>query len=418
MIFGLAEGWWYFEDDDLRTTSSLLSIQKWVEVLTKLGFRNVDAYPRDEDQRAHTEFGLIVAQNNPVIASDRDTQQTHASVTDTDNHLRERLNKIMNLEDLGAETMVLSADVSDSEQMRRALEKIRQRFGRIHGVIHSAGIAGGGMIQLKTRAGAESEFAAKIRGTLTLDAVLKDEKLDFFALCSSHTSATGGFGQVAYSAANAFQDAFAHSQAARDENDTLIVSIDWDRWRDVGMAVGAETAYKRIAKEELAGGMLRDQGMEAFGRILSCGVTPRIMVSTRDFNALVKQVPTPQSAAPETRPPVFELHARPNLPNDYVRPASDMQQKIVAIWQDELGIEPIGIHDSFLELGGDSLIAIKLISRIRESLSVKLSVRDFYEKPTAAALSDWIETVRWAALGSNAIPGDTPERGDEEGGSF
>jgi acyl transferase domain-containing protein/NAD(P)-dependent dehydrogenase (short-subunit alcohol dehydrogenase family)/ubiquinone/menaquinone biosynthesis C-methylase UbiE/acyl carrier protein len=418
MIFGLAEGWWYFEDDDLRTTSPLLSIHKWVEVLTKRGFRNVDAYPRDEEQRARTEFGLIVAQNDAVMVADRDRQQSGSGDTDAGNHLRDRLKRIMDLEELGAETMVLSADVSDSEQMGRALEKIRQRFGPIHGVIHSAGIPGGGMIQLKTRAGAESEFVPKIRGTLTLEALLKDEKLDFFAFCSSHTSATGGFGQVAYSAVNAFQDAFAYYQASRDGNGTFTVSIDWDRWRNVGMAVDAETAHKRIAKEELAGGMRRDQGMEAFGRILSSGAAPRIIVSTRDFNALVKQIPTPQSPALETRPSVFELHARPKLNQDYLPPESDSQQKIVAIWQDELGIEPIGIHDSFLELGGDSLIAIKLISRIRESLSIKLTVRDFYEKPTVASLSEWIETVRWAALGSNVNSGDTLARGEEEGGSF
>ena len=103
-------------------------------------------------------------------------------------------------------------------------------------------------------------------------------------------------------------------------------------------------------------------------------------------------------------PSVFELHARPKLSHDYLPPETETERKIVAIWQDELGIEPIGIHDSFLELGGDSLIAIKLISRIRESLGIKLTVRDFYEKPTVASLSEWIETVRWAALGSNAIP--------------
>jgi acyl carrier protein len=325
---------------------------------------------------------------------------------------------MIGLEELGAEIMVLSADVSDSGQMRGVLAKIRQRFGRIHGVIHSAGIAGGGTIQLKTCAAAESEFAPKIRGTLTLASLLKDEKLDFFAFCSSHTSATGGFGQVVYSAVNAFQDAFACYQASLDDNGRFTVSINWDRWRNVGMAVGAEKLHKRIAKEELAGGMPREHAMEAFGRILSSGAAPRIIVSTRDFNALVKRGPTLQPATLETRPSSFELHARPKLPNDYVPPASKTEEKIVAIWQEELGIEPIGIHDSFLELGGDSLIAIKLISRIRESLGIKLTVRSFYEKPTVAALSESIETVRWAALGPNAIPAERLERADEEGGSF
>ena len=142
------------------------------------------------------------------------------------------------------------------------------------------------------------------------------------------------------------------------------------------------------------------------------------MVSTRDFNAVVKQIPIPESVILETRPAVFELHARPNLSHDYVPPATETERNIVAIWQEELGIEAIGIQDSFLELGGDSLIAIKLISRIRESLGIKVTVRNLYEKPTVAALSEWMDTVRWAALGANAMPDNRLSAEDEEGGSF
>ena len=215
MIFGLAEGWWYFQDYDLRTGSPLLGIQKWTEVLARLGFRNVDAYPRDQEQRTRTEFGLIVAQN-ASLSPDQTRSRAGTNAREADAQLSDQLRRIMSLEKLGAETLVLAADVSDANQMGRALSEIRQRFGRIHGVIHAAGIAGGGTIQLKTRAAVESEFLPKINGTLMLEDLLKDEPLDFLALCSSHSSNTGGFGQVAYSAVNAFQDAFAQYQAARD----------------------------------------------------------------------------------------------------------------------------------------------------------------------------------------------------------
>jgi acyl transferase domain-containing protein/acyl carrier protein len=414
MIFGLAEAWWYFEDHDLRTISPLLSIQKWVDVLKKQGFRNVEAYPRAEENRSRTEFGLIVAQNDAGIVTGEYDQRTGAN---GGTHLQNQLRRMIDLEELGARTMVLSADVSNFDQMQCALTEIRERFGKIDGVIHSAGIAGGGTIQLKTYDAVESEFSSKIRGTLTLQSLLKDEKLDFFVLCSSHTSATGGFGQVAYSAANAFQDAFANYMASQDNNGTFTVSINWDRWRNVGMAAGVEMLHRRIAQEELVGGMLREQGMEVFGRILSSGEVPRVIVSTRDFNALVKQIPELKSQSIERRPAAFELHARPRLLSDYAPPGSETEEKIVAVWQDELGIEQIGVHDSFLELGGDSLIAIKLISRIRESLGIELTVRKLYDKPTVAALAEWIENVRWAALGSPAVSGDILDK-EEEGGSF
>ena len=107
---------------------------------------------------------------------------------------------------------------------------------------------------------------------------------------------------------------------------------------------------------------------------------PRIVVSTRDFNAVIKQIPIPESVILEMRPAVFELHARPNLSHDYVPPATETERSVVAIWQEELGIEAIGIQDSFLELGGDSLIAIKLVSRIRESLGIKVTVRNLYDQ--------------------------------------
>ena len=99
----------------------------------------------------------------------------------------DQLRRIMRPGKAGRRNHGARADVSDADQMGRALSEIRQRFGRIHGVIHAAGIAGGGTIQLKTRAAVESEFSPKIKGTLMLEDLLKDEPLDFFALCSSHT---------------------------------------------------------------------------------------------------------------------------------------------------------------------------------------------------------------------------------------
>jgi hypothetical protein len=105
MIFGLAEGWWYFEDHDLRPGSPLLSIQKWTEVLARLGFRNVDAYPRDQGERTRTEFGLIVAQNTS-LSPDQTRSSAGTNGGQADAHLSDQIRRIMNLEKLGAETLV------------------------------------------------------------------------------------------------------------------------------------------------------------------------------------------------------------------------------------------------------------------------------------------------------------------------
>ena len=99
--------------------------------------------------------------------------------------------------------------------LKRAIDQTLERFGALHGVIHSAGIAGGGLIQIKTREAANRVLAPKVHAMWALEAALGDRALDFLVLCSSTTAIIGGIGQVDYCAANAFLDAYAHYNAAR-----------------------------------------------------------------------------------------------------------------------------------------------------------------------------------------------------------
>lgn len=94
---------------------------------------------------------------------------------------------------MGAEVLVLTADVSDEEQMRAALASATARFGPVHGVIHAAGVAGGGMLQLKRPDAAAAVLAPKARGALVLDSVLGETPLDFLLLCSSTIAFSGGW---------------------------------------------------------------------------------------------------------------------------------------------------------------------------------------------------------------------------------
>lgn len=144
------------------------------------------------------------------------------------------IRKIEKLEEMGSEVMTLAADVADAHALAAAVIQAEDRFGTIVGVIHSAGVAGGGVIQLKTPDSARRVLAPKVRGTLALRSALKDHELDFFILCSSINSIIGGFGQSDYCAANAFCDAFAQAHFRR--RGAYTVSVNWDRWNEVGMA--------------------------------------------------------------------------------------------------------------------------------------------------------------------------------------
>ncbi len=67
-----------------------------------------------------------------------------------------------------------------------------------------------------------------------------------------------------------------------------------------------------------------------------------------------------------------------------------IEQSLVALWQELLGISPIGIHANFFELGGHSLLATQVLSRIRDTLQSTLSLSDFFAQPTIAALAQRI----------------------------
>ena len=406
MIWGITEGWWYFEDHELRAHSPLLPIPQWLSVLCSAGFREVAAWPQAAAERDATDFGVIIAQG--PSARTEDGRSAPPSGEESNATLDASIRR---LTELGAEVLTLRADVADPAQMQGAVDRIRQRFGRIDGVIHAAGIAGGGTVEAKTREGAEAEFAAKVDGSLVLASVLGDTPLDFFVLCSSLTSVTGGFGQVAYSAASAFEDAFAHARPLPNSR-TNIVSIDWDRWQSLGMAVSLEARHRDLTGEDLGGGMLPAEGADVFGRILASAAAARIVVSTRDFPTLIEKSRVWQLGLIEERMRRPALHPRPQAVDDYVAPDGEAERVIAGIWQEEFGIAQIGARDDFFALGGDSLMAIKLMSRLRQTLQVPLTVRTLYDASTVSALAEHVTSIRWLVQGCAPVQSG---QDDEEG---
>ena len=65
----------------------------------------------------------------------------------------------------------------------------------------------------------------------------------------------------------------------------------------------------------------------------------------------------------------------------------DHEARLVSIWQDLLGYETIGVHDNFFKMGGDSLLAIQLSTRLREIYQVEITVNNLFDEPTIAMLA-------------------------------
>ena len=149
----------------------------------------------------------------------------------------ENIRWLRRIESYGAEVLVCRADVADEEAMRAVVTRGEREFGPFHGVFHTAGVPGGGLLALKTRAEAERVMAAKVTGTLVLDRLLGDQ-VEVMVLFSSITSVAGNLGQTDYAAANAFLDAYAHARDA--EGPGFTVSVNWDAWAEIGMAAKAD----------------------------------------------------------------------------------------------------------------------------------------------------------------------------------
>jgi acyl transferase domain-containing protein len=82
----------------------------------------------------------------------------------------------------------------------------------------------------------------------------------------------------------------------------------------------------------------------------------------------------------------LSLHPRPQLKNIYVAPTTDNERAFAEIWQKALGLEQVGINDNFFDLGGDSVIAIQVISQLKERFSVEIPVVSMYEGLTIRSL--------------------------------
>jgi amino acid adenylation domain-containing protein len=92
---------------------------------------------------------------------------------------------------------------------------------------------------------------------------------------------------------------------------------------------------------------------------------------------------------------------QPQLAGGYVAPQTAVEQVLVRIWAEVLGVKRVGIHDNFFSLGGHSLLATQLVSRVRDAFKVELPLRSVFEAPTIAELSKVVESLKDSNTQSN-----------------
>jgi acyl transferase domain-containing protein/NADP-dependent 3-hydroxy acid dehydrogenase YdfG/SAM-dependent methyltransferase/aryl carrier-like protein len=173
------------------------------------------------------------------------------------------------IEAAGAAVLYLQTNVADRPQLDAALSTARRRFGAIRGVVHMAGTKPDGPIHAMTPFDAAAAFAAKVQGTLNLDAATRDDPLEWLVLFSSIAALLHGDGVAAYAGANAFLDHLAVSRAGRGPGSTL--AVNWPFWRDGGMSVPLAALEVMRAESGLVP-MPVDAGLAAWDAAMQAGV--------------------------------------------------------------------------------------------------------------------------------------------------
>ncbi|QDU86071.1 Phthiocerol synthesis polyketide synthase type I PpsE [Planctomycetes bacterium Pla163] len=158
-----------------------------------------------------------------------------------------------------------------------------------------------------------------------------------------------------------------------------------------------ESALRRRrseASDELARrvrlGLTEDEGMDALWRVLGEGSAHHTFVSTLDVPALVAEA---GAAASEEREDGGARFERPDLDSDYVEPRDDVERALVELFQELLGVERVGVEDSFFDLGGHSLVAVRLFARIKKAFGVDQPMSVLFEAPTPAAQAELIRAA-------------------------
>ncbi len=318
---------------------------------------------------------------------DKSSWESLTNAEDGDPRIVSIVKRLMAVEAQGSEVHVYAADVADYEEMATLFDAVERDMGTIKGVIHAAGTVNGTIEALMAASPEQVDdlYRSKVLGTQVLDKLLESRQPDFCLLMSSLSAVLGGLGYSLYASANAWLDAFA--QHKHNMGDTRWTAVNWDGWTfsaNEASAKSGSSQYHMNGKE----------GVLAMEHSLALGNYPVLINSTGSLTERLKSwVELDKEHAEEHTAAAGNLYARPNLSTPWVAAETETAQRLVGLWQDIIGIEGIGIKDNFFELGGDSLMMIRMKTRLDKAFSVDVPIDVLFSTVNIDGLSTYLDDV-------------------------
>ncbi len=315
-------------------------------------------------------------------------------VDDQDERLCAILKRIVQMEQGGSEIHIFKCDVSKEKAVESLVADTEQRFGTIHGVIHSAGVTGFGLLVSKDRAQMERVIRPKIYGTWLLNHYTKKDGLDFFVMCSSGAGMIGEIGLADYTAANAYIDSFAFTKSGA----AMMSSIDWVVWKGSRMAEGFSKNLDGFFKP-----LEKKQALMGFDMVLRSGIR-RVLVGEINFGSeYLRSI--------DSIPMSFEANLRERALKSLQKqpdPTFSPVKKMIAIRGGEecsysdaerilseivcriLGYQEINVHDNFFDLGGNSILLNYMWRELEQIYPGRIMITDLFANPSVHRLAEFI----------------------------
>jgi amino acid adenylation domain-containing protein len=150
-----------------------------------------------------------------------------------------------------------------------------------------------------------------------------------------------------------------------------------------------------------SGGELDPSHLRAFCReYLPEQLVPACFVRVERFG-LTSSGKTDRKALPDPEA------IRPSRSKGHIAPRNPIEQQLVAMWAEVLGKEDISVNDNFFEIGGHSLKATQLMSRIYKELNASVKLRTIFANPTVEMLSKEIEIISWLHESGKNVEADS-----------
>ncbi|CCD83730.1 Putative Non-ribosomal peptide synthetase/polyketide synthase [Bradyrhizobium sp. ORS 285] len=276
----------------------------------------------------------------------------------------------------GGSAQTFSCDVTDIDALAKTVSVAEATFGPLDGVIHMAAETRA-FASIPDTDGARSKrmLAAKVAGVQALDNVLGRRELSVRILMSSLASLLGGLGFSSYAAANAWLDAYA-------ERDGRWASLCWDAWSEGLKADDVASAGYALTTS---------QAIDAIERVVAGGLTGQLVVCGGDLDerlarwtALARQATTANDA-------IFD-------------DATDRAHGIRDIFAEVLGRSDLPHDGDFFDLGGDSLQAIQVVSRLRLRFALPVTPDLLFAHTTPVQLAAALDHLAAAQPPGAATP--------------